>query len=206
MSNQTIYNDFRNAGMTHTGACAMMGNFQCESEMHSNNVENRCPISDEEYTARVDSGVMSLEQFCYDYGADGNPKNYGYGLAQWTHPVRKRYLWQFAKNWGVSIAAEDMQTAYAIDELKSDYSALWKYLCATDDLLTATERVCKEYERPAVNNVAERYAEAQRFSEKFYSTKVPAPVKKTDTYPEIFSTIADIEGKLAKLKELIKEK
>ena len=36
MSAQTIYDDLRKAGMTHEGACAMLGNMQCESSLKPN--------------------------------------------------------------------------------------------------------------------------------------------------------------------------
>ena len=36
MSAQTIYDDLRKAGMTHEGACAMLGNMQCESSLRPN--------------------------------------------------------------------------------------------------------------------------------------------------------------------------
>ena len=47
--------------------------------------------------------------------------------------------------------------------MTTEYAALWKFLCETDELYTATERICKEYERPAVNNVQARFDVAQKY-------------------------------------------
>ena len=164
MSAQTIYDELRRAGMTHEGACAMLGNMQCESGLKSNIAQR---------------GMTSLTDAQYTKLFDANPERcisdgVGYGLCQWTYPQRKRNLRQFARNWGVSVGAEDMQTAFAVEELKTEYAALWKFLCETDDLYTAAARICKEYERPAVNNVQARFDAAQKFSAELQNTKSEA--------------------------------
>ena len=164
MSAQTIYDDLRRAGMTHEGACAMLGNMQCESGLKANIAQR---------------GMTSLTDAQYTKLFDANPERcisdgVGYGLCQWTYPQRKRNLRQFARNWGVSVGAEDMQTAFAVEELKTEYAALWEYLCETDELYTATERICKEYERPAVNNVQARFDAAQKFSAELQVTQSEA--------------------------------
>ena len=164
MSAQTIYDDLRRAGMTHEGACAMLGNMQCESGLKANIAQR---------------GMTSLTDAQYTKLFDANPERcisdgVGYGLCQWTYPQRKRNLRQFARNWGVSVGAEDMQTAFAVEELKTEYAALWEYLCETDELYIAAERICKEYERPAVNNVQARFDAAQKFSAELQNTKSEA--------------------------------
>ena len=164
MSAQTIYDELRRAGMTHEGACAMLGNMQCESGLKANIAQR---------------GMTSLTDAQYTKLFDVNPERcisdgVGYGLCQWTYPARKKNLRQFARNWGVSVGAEDMQTAFAVEELKTEYAALWEYLCETDELYTATERICKEYERPAVNNVHARFDAAQKFSAELQVTQSEA--------------------------------
>ena len=191
MSVQTIYNDLLRAGMTHEGACAMLGNMQCESRFKANIVQiGMTSLTDAQYTKLFDANP----ERCISDGI-------GYGLCQWTYPQRKRNLRQFARNWGVSVGAEDMQTAFAIEELKTEYAALWKYLCETDELYTATERICKEFERPEVNNVDERYKAAQEFSASL------AAMGATETSPDAATTamelISEIADKLDELKILI---
>ena len=177
--------------MTHEGACAMLGNMQEESGLKANIAQR---------------GMTSLTDAQYTKLFDVNPERcisdgIGYGLCQWTYPQRKRNLRQFARNWGVSVGAEDMQTAFVIEEMTTEYAALWKYLCETDELYTATERICKEYERPAVNNVDERYKAAQEFSASL------AAMGATETSPDAATTamelISEIADKLDELKILI---
>ena len=70
-------------GMAKAGAAGCTANILAESAGNPTNVEDRCPISDKEYTAAVDNG--SYEDFVGD--------SYGYGLCQWTLPSRKqKYL------------------------------------------------------------------------------------------------------------------
>lgn len=159
MGKREIYNKFRMHGLTHAGACAMGGNIQAESGIRANNVEDRSDMSDAQYTAMVDAGG-------YDFATD-NGKHYGYGLCQWTLKSRKVELLQYAKNRGVSIADEDMQVDFAVYELKRDFSGLYKFLCSTDDMYTATDRICREFENPAVKNTAKRYEFAQEWDKEF---------------------------------------
>ena len=159
MSAKTIYDRLRSHGMTHAGACAMGGNIQAESGNRSNNVEDRSGMSDAQYTAMVDAGG-------YDFATD-NGAHYGYGLCQWTLKSRKVELLQYAQNRGVSIADEDMQVDFAVYELKRDFNGLWNFLCSTDDMYTATDRICREFENPAVKNTAKRYEFAQEWDKEF---------------------------------------
>lgn len=155
MSEQTIYDALRSGGLSRTGACAMMGNLYCESLLKSNNVEDRCTLGDFDYTRAVDTGTISRYQFKVDA--------YGYGLAQWTYFSRKEQLYDLARAKNVSISDEQMQCEFCITELQHDYSGLYAYLCKTEDLPEATKRICAEYEKPAVNNYADRINAAQRF-------------------------------------------
>lgn len=154
MSIQTIYSQLVKAGLSPVGACAVMGNMQAESAMKSNNAQDGMTrMSDAEYTAAVDNGTYS--NFVRD--------SVGYGLCQWTYYTRKQALLAFAKNRGVSIGDEAMQVDFTVKELKSDYPALWKYLCTAKGVYDAASRVCTEYERPAVNNIKVRAEAANQF-------------------------------------------
>ena len=157
MSKETIYQYLKQGGLSHNGACAVMGNMYCESLLKSDNVEDRCPMSDAEYTKAVNNGTMSCYQFSHDA--------YGYGLCQWTYYSRKDDLWKLTVGQGKSVADEMIQCAFCVAELKRDYKSLYDYLCSDCDLYTATSRVCKEYERPAVNNVDARYAKAKEYAD-----------------------------------------
>lgn len=155
MSEKTIYHALRSGGLSPSAACAMMGNMFCESALISNNVEDRCTLGDFDYTYAVDIGTISRYQWKVDA--------FGYGLCQWTYPSRKEGLYDLAKERGVSVGDEQVQCDYCILELTRDFQNLYIYLCTTDDLPEATKRICSEYERPAVNNYADRINAAQRF-------------------------------------------
>lgn len=189
MSEKTIYNDLRKAGMTHAGACGLMGNMKAESAMKSNIVQKGMQSKgDADYTAAFDANP---ERYIYD--------QVGYGLIQWTFWSRKKNLYQFAKNWGVSVGAEDMQTAFAVWELKNEYASVWKLLCSTNNLNEAADVVCTQYERPAVNNLVQRRGFAAEFDEKFRNTQPEQP-----QYVPM-ATLEDIAVQLEELAKLIRE-
>lgn len=159
MSEITIYHNLRAGGLSPAGACAVMGNMWAESAMIPNNVENRCSLSDEEYTRAVDNGLMTPDQFVQD--------KFGYGLCQWTFWSRKQELLQLAKSKGVSIANEAMQCELCLTELQRDFNALYLQLrsCSPDGLLNAVKAFCKDFENPEVKNVEPRYQAALKYLE-----------------------------------------
>lgn len=168
MSNQLIYDKLRAAGLTHSGVCGVMGNLMAESSMIANIAQRgMTQLTDEQYTSKFDSDPTS----CYRDGV-------GYGLAQWTYWSRKKELFEFANAKGVSVGNEEMQVEFLLHELRRDYSGLFSFLCSTDDLYAATDRVCREFERPAFNNVAHRYDFAMVFANDMapiLEAKKPAP-------------------------------
>lgn len=156
MSTQSIYTQLINAGLSKAGACGLMGNMNAESAMRANNAQDgMTKMSDSEYTAGVDNGTYT--NFVRDA--------VGYGLCQWTYWTRKQDLYNFAKQKGVSIGDEAMQVEFAIQELKTGYPGLWNFLCTTESVQDAASRVCTEFERPAVNNIAVRSSAGLRFFE-----------------------------------------
>lgn len=158
MSVLTIFEQLRRAGCTVTGTLALMGNWQEESGLEACRLQgdfqpDRWPSKN--YAERVDSGLISADEFYRD--------GKGWGLTQLTFWTRKKGFLEYCRRKGCSIADEKAQVEYAIAELKSDYPPLWNFLCTCgeDQLYTATERVCREFERPAYNNVRERFADAK---------------------------------------------
>ena len=151
MSKLTILTALVRGGMTPIAACAMGGNMMCESRMLSDIVQGdlSCSAKSKQYTADVDAGRRTL--------ADGST---GYGLCQWTLKSRQKKLYDFAKARGVSVGDETMQVNFCLAELKTEYRVLWEYLTTAQDLYGAAARICKEYERPAVNNIRDRIAYA----------------------------------------------
>ena len=179
MSKETIYKYLRQGGLSHNGACAMMGNMYCESLLKSDNVEDRCYMSDTQYTDAVNSGVIDRNQFEHDA--------YGYGLCQWTYYTRKDELWKRTVGKGISVADEKAQCELCVYELKTDYPDLYFFLHGDCDLYTATSRICKEYERPYYNNIDPRYNKAKEYSDQLHddSPLPPTPPAQSDDSCEI---------------------
>ena len=176
MSTKTIYDRLRRYGLTAEGACGLMGNFQAESAMRSNNVEDRSGMDDDRYTALADSGNYD---FLTDYG-----KHYGYGLAQWTLASRKENLLNTAKKRGVSVSDEAMQVDFAVWEISNQWPKLWELLTTSHDLYECTRQVCLDYERPAINNVDARYQFALNFFGQLAGGSDPDPQPAPQPAPE----------------------
>lgn len=153
MSIESIYNKLLSAGLSRAGACGLMGNMQAESGMQANIVQRgMAELTDAEYTRRADCGQL-------DFARDAT----GYGLCQWTYCSRKQALLDFARARRVSVGDEAMQVDFCIHELRQDYPALFTALCGSASVYDCAARVCREYERPAVNNIGVRAAYAQGF-------------------------------------------
>lgn len=153
MGAREIYSRLRATGLTHEGACGLMGNMQAESAMRANNAQDGMTgLTDAEYTAAADAGTI-------DFVRDAT----GYGLCQWTYCSRKQALLDFARARRVSVGDEAMQVDFCIHELRNDYPALFTELCESNSVYDCAARVCREYERPAVDNSDLRAAYAQGF-------------------------------------------
>lgn len=174
-----VYRILRRAGMTHAGAIAVLGNAQAESMLTACRIQGDLSLSatkSVDYTAKVDSGEISADDFIYR-----GPNGGGYGLLQWTLQSRKLSLYRWCKNSPnpASIGDETAQTEFCVRELQVDFPRLWELLCTTDDYQTACDLVCNTYERPAVNNYSERRAYASEFDylKDDFAEDISAPVK-----------------------------
>lgn len=153
MSIDSIYSRLIAAGLSRAGACGLMGNMQAESAMRANIAQRgMTALTDEEYTRRADAGEL-------DFACDA----VGYGLCQWTFHTRKRALLDFARAYGTSVGDEKLQVEFCLRELRQDYPALSDFLRKTDSSYEAAARVCREYERPAQENISTRATYAQVF-------------------------------------------
>jgi len=172
MSTQTIYNGLRAGGLTPAGALGLMGNWVCESACEACRLQGDFSAgrtASREYADRVDNGVMNEKVYA------GDAK--GWGLAQWTWHTRKSNLLTFCRQRSVSIANEEAQTDFALWELREYYPQLWQYLCSCrpDQLHEAVERVCREYEQPAFNNVEPRFQAAVQLQARLTEGAAEAP-------------------------------
>ena len=186
MSNRTIFDGFRAAGMTPEGAAASVGNIAAESGMKPNIAQRgMTQLSDEAYTAAADAGRI-------DFVNDG----VGYGLCQWTDPPRKANLLKFARASGRSVGDEAVQVAFCVEELRRDWPELWQKLCSSHDLYQLTDEFCRSFENPAQPNVGTRYEYAQQALAAFGSD---APREDLPATSEGQPPAPDISGALAAL-------
>lgn len=155
---QTIYNICRQNGMTEAAALATVGNFQCESNCEPFRLEGDFSpyrTASKAYVQGVTNGSISRQQFAHDAK--------GFGLYQLTFWSRKAEYYDYWKASGGALDSAELQTKFAIKEMNRDFRGLWQYLTETNDVFTACSRICREFERPAVNNIDARFAAAKRY-------------------------------------------
>lgn len=176
MNEQKIYAFLTENGCTHNGAVALMGNLEAESGLRSDIAETyymkKMGYTSEQYTKEVDNRT-------YTYFANDAV---GYGLAQWTYCTRKKALLQFAERFGKSIGDLDMQLAYLIKELKTDYSGIWSALTDDNtDIRTLSDLIMVKFENPADKSESAkkgRMSRAMKFDEMFRNTASKAPASR----------------------------
>ena len=140
---EKVWNYLRSNGFTKEGAASVMGNFEAESGIRSNNLQNSYESSlgynDDSYTAAVDNG--SYTNFVHDSA--------GYGLGQWTYWDRKEGLYNYIKKLNASIGDLGAQLQYFVnDEMTNRYSGLYDELKTTTNISGSTERFMREFENP----------------------------------------------------------
>jgi len=125
------------------GVAGVMGNFKAESNCRPNNLQNtyekKLGMTDEQYTAAVDSG--SYTNFVHDSA--------GYGLFQATYWSIKESLLKYAQEKGVSISDRDMQVDWFIQAMKNEYKSIWTTLTTAKTVREASDAVLLKFERPA---------------------------------------------------------
>lgn len=155
---QTIYDICRQQGMTEAAALATVGNFQCESNCEPFRVEgdfSPYKTISKAYVQGVTDGSISRYTFSHDAK--------GFGLYQLTFWSRKEEYYDYWKASGGKLDSAELQTKFAIKEMKRDFPSLWNYLNHTNDIFTSCSRICREFERPAVNNIDARFQAANRY-------------------------------------------
>lgn len=143
-----------NNGLTNHGAYGLMANIYCESGFKANNLQNshsrKLGLSDEQYTAAVDSGEYT--NFVRDSA--------GYGLCQWTFWSRKEALLNYRNQSGRSIGDEEMQLEYLMYELRKKYPTVLNLLKTSNDERECAIRVMLDFERPANQSEANQQKRA----------------------------------------------
>ena len=198
VSNQEqVWVYLRGQGLSQAAVAGIMGNIEAESNYQPDNLENssnrKASITDAAFTALVDDGTVSREEFArsetYGLYSEGM---YGYGLAQWTWYTYKEDLYDFAKDRGSSIGDLEMQLDFLL------YSAgkkkeLADYKNATD-VIAATVLFHNVYENSSstAEMIADRVQRAQAVFAEFGdpSVQFPRPEKYT---PGRFRDVTDTD-------------
>ncbi len=171
------------AGYTKEAAAGALGNFQEESGMIPNNLQNsyesKFGMNDDEYTQAVDNGTYT--KFVSDSA--------GYGIAQWTSSGRKQGLYLYAQSLGVSISDSSMQIEYLLGEIspsggangfaqfqmglvRDGYSyTSWTGASTPEDAAVA---FCKVFERAGVEALEKRKASARQLYDKYKGAEKPS--------------------------------
>lgn len=152
---EQIWNFLKESIGNNYGVAGLMGNLDAESGLDPKNLENLCEkrlkeagkpyCTDETYTAAVDSGKISREEFLHPLPN----KQYGYGLAQWTSAGRKAGLYDLVKSKSVSIGDLETQLEFLVKELSTSYKGVLSVLKTATSVKAASDKVLTGFECPA---------------------------------------------------------
>ena len=167
-----IWNYYKSRGIPDATIAGMLGNIHAESGLNPRNLQNSYEKSlgytDDSYTAAIDSGKYT--NFIKDSA--------GYGLVQWTYHSLKEALLNYAKKKGSSIGDLDMQLEFLVKQLSEDYPSTWKKMLNASSAEEAAEIMLKEFERPAVLNIATRAGYAKQYYDTLASQNMGASINK----------------------------
>ena len=163
LTEEEMYQFFKNTGMNDFGVSGLMGNLFAESGLRSTNLQNtyekKLEYTDDEYTEAVDSGAYSRDDFINDKA--------GYGLAQWTYWTRKRNLLDYANEQKKSIGNCRMQCNFLMKELTESYKSVLETLKTATSVREASDAVLLKFERPA-NQSEEVQEKRASYGMKYY--------------------------------------
>lgn len=179
MKAQEIYDLLRAGGLSRAGALGMLGNMQAESGLKENIAQRGLTnMTDEQYTAAADAGEINFSRDAV-----------GYGLCQWTYGPRKAALLKKAQSYACSVGDGTMQVEFCLDELITDYPKLYAYLCESNNIDECSDRICAEFERPAVNNFLTRRDFSHAFENQVFDT---GEKQKKEVFDKVFPKDATV--------------
>ena len=168
MSKATIWNFLKTrTDLTDEAIAGIMGNFEAESNCEACRVQEDFTSdrrTSKQYAADVNSGAKSVNTFMYD--------NRGWGLSQWTYSSRKKSLKECCESYGVGIESESGQLEFFLAEIQMEYVSTWRKLLNCHEIYEAAGYVCREYEKPAVNNVDARAEYGRMIYKEFHGKDV----------------------------------
>ena len=168
---EELYQRARDEGFTIEAACSLLANIQGESAFRCDNAEDRINkvVADADYIRRADADEITFngKNFIYD--------NVGFGYAQWTYWSRKKFLLEFCRGRGVSIADHEAQKEFIFVEMKRDFPGIYDLCKKSHSIDELMEKLVKVWENPADHNAAltERMPYARGWYAKFSNWTKP---------------------------------
>lgn len=163
-----LYAFYSSKGLCNNGIFGLFGNLYAESGMNPGNLQNssekKLGLTDEAYTAAVDSG--SYKNFVHDSA--------GYGLAQWTYWSRKEAMLSFHQAKGASIGDALTQAEFLYKELSEGDKSVLSVLKTAASIREASDAVLLQFERPADQSEAvrkKRTSYGQQYAELYAKSK-----------------------------------
>lgn len=174
---ETIWNHLMGKIGNAYGVAGLMGNLRAESALKSNNLqqtyETKLGYNDVSYTAAVDNGTYN--NFVRDSA--------GYGLAQWTYWSRKQNLLDYVKAQKKSVGDLTVQLEFLCKELSESYKGVFADLKSAKSVLSASNSVLFNFERPANQSEAvqkKRAEYGQKYYDKYAGNTSSTPVTSAD--------------------------
>lgn len=165
----------KNTMLSDEAIAGIMGNMQAESGCEACRVEGDFSSDrsiSANYAEAVDAGLKNF--------ADSK----GWGLCQWTYFTRKKALLEYCRQKGKSVADLNAQLEYMMSELSSaEYAGLYAKLLTCNDIGTAAELFCRQYERPAelTNNIIKRTDYGKGFYSAYHGSEPVAVSEDPDS-------------------------
>ena len=147
---EKIWSYLRSKGYSKHGTAGIMGNLYAESGYNPINVQNTYESvvgSDTEYTNKVNNKSYSKNSFTNDEA--------GYGLAQWTYPTLKQWLYENTVEKGIGVGDLKGQLDY-LDKEMYRHSSLGNFLRNATNYSDASDKFLEQYENPAYRNYDDR--------------------------------------------------
>ena len=189
MSKKTIWEYLKAKGFSDVATAAIMGNMEAESNCVSCRLQGDFSADyqkSREYTAMVDRGDISREQFVYN-----GPGGGGYGLCQWTYWSRKAGLYDLAKSQGVSVGDEFIQVEWLVREFWQDeFRSVLNTLQNSESIRECSNVIIKKFLRPADQSEAV-CAQRAKFARDIYNEFAGQQAEDPDGMPD---TVEVTEG------------
>ena len=162
----------------------IMGNLYAESSLNPNNLTSNgnkaLGMTDAEYTAAVDNGAYTADQFAND--------GYAYGLAQWCYRTRKAALLAHVKKLGASIGDLAAQISFLLAELLT-YKSVWNTITNATSVQEASDAVLLGYEKPANQSDSVKRLRAS-YGQKYFDLYAAVdPPDENNTIPDTGDTV-----------------